>query len=129
MSNSVTEQKILNLNERRVNLVKDIVEFLTTDIDCHPERSELWDILTALRGPDFSDWNGETKAATTAVIRYKLGLRDGENAAGAICEPDSPKKVEFRKNLIVSGASWHFVSHAQNAFNALDLKWNELNEL
>lgn len=103
-------------------LLKQIVDFLNVADD---ESKKLWDILTALRGPD-SDID-DIKYATTSVIRKTIGLtcEGGENdKIGAIILSDSYNKCETRQSDL---KSWHFDSHVRSAFDTLGLKWEEVN--
>lgn len=101
----------------------------------------VWDLLTALRGPDFRDTIDclgyfQVKESTTAVIRYAIG---GSSKSGYICLPDTIAKVEIRRMLrdyfqkihstdLGWEGKFHFVKHAMKAFEVLGLKWDELNE-
>lgn len=90
---------------------------------------ELWDILTALRGPD--DCDELDKEATTGVIRWALlGYDAGEEDEGekrvfwsSVFAPDSKEKAAHRRNMDRT----HFSQHALRAFEALGLKWREVN--
>jgi hypothetical protein len=62
------------------SLVTEIVDFLNHS----GEAEQLWQILTALRGPD--DDNDFIKDHTTARFRYALGLHDTGRAT-VIAEP------------------------------------------
>lgn len=93
----------------------------------------LWDVLTALRGPDYENVSYKTKDATTGVIRYALlGAFAGVGGLDphtrhlhrAIFGPDREEYVKIRDEMRVS----HFCYHARSAFTALGLKWNEVNE-
>lgn len=89
-------------------------------------RQEIWDILTGLRGPDYNDNNYNDKRATTAVVRNEvLGIK---NLAGILVDvfKDSDDRATHRVKS--SFDSHRFKMHAQNAFKALGLKWNEVNE-
>lgn len=93
------------------------------------ESEILWDVLTALRGPD--DENENDKRATTEVIRYRLfgnagrESSDGQrNLNGCLYGPDSESYVKIRERLPPS----HFKGHAKKAFDALGLSWREVNE-
>ncbi len=91
---------------------------------------QLWDVVSALRGPDNGLW--DLKDATTNVIRYTLGFRQTTLHRGVTleaqnvfcCNPDSEIFVEIRKNINLFG---HFESHCKKAFDALGLKWTEVN--
>lgn len=100
-------------------LLKDLVKFLNVN---DKAAKDLWWILTALRGPDSHDMT--LKAATTCVIRHKLGIKDG-TGNGASVVPDNSASVNYRRS--VSPNDGHFFYHAADAFRALDLKWDENN--
>lgn len=90
----------------------------------------LWDILSALRGPDANPFTEgvspvDIKAATTAVIRKRLGF-NGYKVPFTV-ESDDTDKVKLRQDCEgVCGN--HFTKHAQMAFYYLGLKWDEVNE-
>jgi hypothetical protein len=70
----------------------------------------LWDVLTALRGPDSRDQN--LKERTTARIRYMaLGDAPGKDPNGVAISRASP---------IDASGSDHFCEHAQAAKEALE---------
>jgi hypothetical protein len=119
-------------------LVSEIVEYLHFEDE---DSTRLWDVLSALRGPDCSYETmqenaiyasgdvrlaedtrmNELKKATTAVIRHAIGMRINQ---GLVVRKDTPKFSELRRNL--TGYT-HFVSHLQRAFEALGLDWWETN--
>lgn len=91
---------------------------------------KLWDILTALRGPDAL--GSLTKNATTAVIRATAFPRtynskqEGEPFGGAILatfKKDQSGNVAIRQGI----DGGHFRSHAKYAFHALGLDWDKVN--
>lgn len=99
--------------------------------------TKLWDILTALRGPDFYDVSpaatgvyrcAPIKKSTTSVIRKTLGF-SALNDSGFIVDSDNPQSVTTRRNLADAMAleTYHFVRHAQKAFEALGLDWDAEN--
>ena len=80
---------------------------------------EIWDILTALRGPD--NYDHDLKKATTGLVRKAV--------FGSI---DLPMAIVTPRDFAVyvdkrTHSSGHFSNHAENAFNALGLKWDEVN--
>lgn len=83
----------------------------------------LWDVLSALRGPDLED-SEEIKNCTTAVIRAAIGMK-GEPILPAHIEADCAPLAERRIQLPLGG--YHFKCHAERAFKALGLKWFEIN--
>ena len=75
---------------------------------------DIWDILTALRGPD--DEDEEVKQATTAVIRNAaLGYLSVQRM-GAVYN------LEDVVRLSGEGRFGHFASHVRRAAAALDLE-------
>lgn len=114
--------------------LKEIVDYLNTGD--HDETRKLWDVLTALRGPD----NGHGKAVTTSVIRHAIGLyemnrfgvnveRDDDLSVKARIDYD-PDRVTTQKEEAEredSNYSYHFFFHARYAFRALGLQWGKLN--
>jgi hypothetical protein len=126
--------------ELKEMLVKT-TEFLQVGQHPHP----YWDIMSAMRGPDYSDINvvvnnvtfrhEAVKEATTGIIRY-AAFKNTNLHLGAITPKDRPNYVAIRKQLREDANlggdqyahKYHFYWHAQAAFNALGLKWDELNE-
>lgn len=108
------------------------------------ERKCLWNVLTALRGPDLEDVGKlnmrAVKHATTGVIRWHvLGpnagrfVNDDEAGVqhekyGCLYGPDSAAHLEVRKSLAGKSNLFHFFRHARDAFEALGLKWDAVNE-
>jgi hypothetical protein len=109
------------------------------------EKLRLWDILTALRGPDHL--SAHVKDATTALIRgavfgdvsRKMDIfnfavirsKDKEeyifNFAAVIRSEDKEEYVAARQNLFdtsVKGESSHFVRHTYDAFKTLGLNYS-----
>ena len=82
--------------------------------------ASLWEVLTALRGPDSGD--STAKLATTAVIR-KAAFPSEPNV-GAVYGEDTEHYLAYRTRLWADDdCNWHFTSHAQRAFRALGLEW------
>ncbi|HWY36161.1 MAG TPA: hypothetical protein VNX68_16065 [Nitrosopumilaceae archaeon] len=93
------------------------------------EGHKLWDILTALRGPDNEDRT--IKDEITAVIRNKA-LPSCDKYGAIVCS-DAPDSGRIRyaihtKAIVEHSDIIHFFFHAKRAFNALGLKWEEVNE-
>jgi hypothetical protein len=82
-------------------------------------KEQIWHILTALRGPD--DENYDLKNATTGLIR-KAVFGNIELTLAIVSKKDYTHYVDRRLS-----SSGHFASHAAAAFEALGLKWNEVN--
>lgn len=117
-------------------ITKRILEDIATSLSGSftPEGGELWDILTALRGPDNHDVL--LKEATTAVIRWKLGLpanSKGNNVGGATVNEDNSGFAELRRGIVAGIYSpdkplqFHFIHHARAAFQALGMSWDRVN--
>lgn len=85
------------------------------------ESKNLWKVLSALRGPD--DEYSSKKVATTAVIRWKIGLAQG--VVPADVEKDNRHSSELRKEVSLYN---HFERHAHDAFLALGMKWDAVNK-
>lgn len=88
----------------------------------HASSHQLWNILTALRGPDSN--RDDDKYASTCVIRAaalpKTFAKGKKNIPfGALMNYDSDIKADHR-NAILDG---HFKDHAKKAFATLDLRW------
>jgi hypothetical protein len=107
-------------------MLKQISRFLTPvykneGIVSREERVKLWNVLSALRGPDYGD-SQKTKAATTAVIRHHA-LGDSAVEDFALSRSDTLSSVNLRRKM----SGLHFTEHAVDAFLALGLNWHELN--
>ena len=87
------------------------------------DQKEIWDIITALRGPD-EPKKMIAKWATTALIRGRLGVKEAPGWGLAHCLHDS----NGLKNVRIEMGDGHFGLHIRKAFKALGLKWNEVNE-
>ena len=94
---------------------------------------ELWDILAAMRGPDYHpdgiSANDTLKENTSAVVRYAAF----GDSAKAWTWPDSDTRAAYRRNIALPGPDHmppqHFMSHMKTAFTALGLKWDENNKV
>ena len=100
--------------------LKAIEEMLTEEYS-----GALWDILTALRGPDSRD--RKIKYATTALIRSAaFPSRPCEDRS--VFGHDSKKLVKRRSSLFRQKKDYpHFREHISDAFKALGLKLFEVN--
>jgi hypothetical protein len=109
------------------NLLKRVVEYITND----PHGDELYNILTALRGPD--DANYDLKECTTAVLRNAVGLLGSVSTGGGYdSNEDSPKLMRRRKEFEAhrhddqGNAKFndrHFLAHIKQAFEAVGLDY------
>ncbi len=107
-------------------VLKGVVEFLNV---ADSEAIKLWQVLSALRGPDSESI--DAKEASTSVIRHAIGLTDTGNL---IINPDGEGKLAMRTDLDEGGwtklranTSFHFTHHTRQAFEVLGLKWDEVN--
>lgn len=108
------------------------------------EKKKLWDVLSALRGPDEAEIRGfyayDVKEATTTVIRDAVLGGSTSEAGLAVWEYASIDRdfsgAKDRRTTImpeyalppgVDKRPHHFLGHARNAFDALGLKWDEVN--
>jgi len=90
-----------------------------------PYSADLWDILSAIRGPDSR--NKTLKHATTTVIR-SVAFPSRPCEERSFYSDDSEKKSEIRKRLFKNKEDFnHFRQHCEAAFDALDLKLFEEN--
>ena len=95
-----------------------IVRFLNKGSD---DSRALWDVLSALRGPDFNENAQIIKRFTTSVIREKVGLEP--DMLPAEVRPDSVDGPAVRSEVPYG----HFYRHAYDAFHALGLDWPKTN--
>jgi predicted nucleic acid-binding Zn finger protein len=103
--------------------VKQLVNQIVTVLKGpRSEAKQLWDILTALRGPD--DGNTELKEITTSAIRAAIGL--GQNSVGALVSSSRPFGADFdlsaeltHELLANYKAQYHFALHYWQALQAL----------
>lgn len=96
----------------------DIIQELLLD---RPYSHDLWNVLTALRGPDSQD--GMLKRATTCVIR-KTAFPEEPTAGLSMFNPDSPELARDRAAFLNSlfRIAPHFEEHFKDAFESLGLK-------
>ena len=103
-----------------------------------PNGQQLWNVLTALRGPDYG--NDAHKDATVGIIRRvafpNLFVRG--SAHGAVAYDDYKAAVKVRSKLsklVLDRKSTkyqrylHFYRHVMWAFEALKLNWNNVNNM
>lgn len=103
-------------------MLRQLDRFFADNTVVTEEHHKLWDVLTALRGPDSCNMN--TKEATTAVIRHAV-FPQGRSNIPANIGMDDTWAAERRAKMKNNGS--HFWDHAWHAFNALGLKWNSTN--
>lgn len=115
-------------DEKLREVLNSIDEMLSKGWDSSSAGHKLWDILSALRGPD----NGEDslKYATTGIIRRKAFPKTftritGLSSTRAVSAPDSFEKLAVRREQ--ANAYDHFSRHYRRAFHSLGLSLGELN--
>ncbi len=124
------------------DVLKHIQSFLESDEIFSEEKRRLWDVLSALRGPDSED--STLKNSTTAVIRWHA-LGNSVRYVGAITGFDdddyaTERVKEERKhrryvgnmatdgNMATKRVYDHFHDHTINAFKALGLDYYNNND-
>lgn len=106
-------------------MLKELRTFFRTADD--KETAKLWDVLSALRGPDRPE-QYIYKAATTGVIRQFVLPPRSSRRCGLTVVGDDQSSVERRAKLTNARVRAHFYSHVRDAFDALGLKWDQVNE-
>lgn len=106
--------------------VKRVMDEIITVLNREDENAkDLWNILTALRGPDSG--HCELKKATTAVLRYNLGLGASHTPhlgywmqGTAMAVQGTLDLSEIRAELlsVYSDANLHFIQHFESAVQA-----------
>jgi hypothetical protein len=116
----MTKKKVLKpaVEAWRAELAR-IVRFLNKG---NEGSKKLWFVLTALRGPDVLGLWRE-KDATTSVIRYASGIYEHTNLPASV-HRDGADGAAIREAM----KHGHFRRHAESAFIALGLMWDERNE-
>ncbi len=120
---------------RQTNTARGVLDLIDERLVNLPpqERAKLWDVLTALRGPDFEDKNEELKKATTCHIRSKafplcrqasVDYKDHTDQAtvylyGLAYFAKNPKPVKIDYVPFGSGKH-HFMDHLNRAAHALN---------
>jgi len=95
----------------------------------YEEQKVLWDVMSALRGPDNDDLT--LKHATTSIIRQKLFGTYCTLGGYVDINGDTLQRVELRQanqHINYCHPNRHFLMHAQRAFETLGLNWEALNE-
>ena len=96
--------------------LKEIVDFLNEN-KLNAEGRRLWDVLTALRGPDSND--GNLKRQTTARLRGAIGLQDNLTYFISNEKPEYVNvEAAFKENPYFS---FHFGEHFNSALAAVRL--------
>lgn len=113
------------------SLLNQLDQFFASEDITDKEKQKLWDVLSALRGPD-AETEG-MKHATTSIIRSHAlpeACRPGQYLEDALdVNYDNPEHLKLRQShMYNTGQFNHFRHHALRAFNALGLTYAELNE-
>jgi len=109
----VTKVALTGKERSARKMLASIVKFLQVgDI----ESSDLWAILTALRGPDSG--NDELKRATTSRLRHAIGLREYES--GPFWGHFHTSQDPLTRTIYAYDKSVHFVTHFNSAVDTLD---------
>lgn len=124
-------KRIVKVRKPKVTLPETFKEMLEINrwffLNADEEHASKYaDVLSALRGPDNCNQTG--KWATTCLIRRAfLGdhYYESNQNGWEIIDQDNKVHLKTRKNLKES----HFSRHAQFAFDALELDWNDVNDL
>lgn len=106
--------------------VLDLIrEFYLSEDVSDDEKGSLWDVLSALRGPDSE--SADMKDTTTAVIR-QAAFGDLFDEFPAIMHRDDKEGAVYRGKMESAmhrgKGNAHFYRHARAAFHALELDWN-----
>lgn len=103
--------------EQAKKLLRNVVEFINYDDSVS---RNVWDILTALRGPDNN--NDVLKELTTCRLRFKLGFKEGDSL-GFIVNSDgvplAPALEAVKNRYGVGAVSIHFQGHFDKAIQAV----------
>ena len=124
-------KKTVKVSKSRVKMPETFQEmleinrqfFLNADED---QVSKYADVLSALRGPDNQNYKAKL-AATCPIRRVFLGdkYHESNQRNWELVDQDNEVLLKIRKRLKES----HFSRHAAFAFDALGLKWDEVNDL
>jgi hypothetical protein len=106
-------------------VLQPVVDFLNDESQLERVRAELWDILSALRGPDSG--NVQLKEQTTERIRYAIGLKGPEKfgnseqigVAGKILISTNPLPEQEKAFFVAKAESEHFAHHVAEAIKAI----------
>ena len=102
-------------------MLEGLRTFFNDDFIDFEERRKLWNVLTALRGPDTQD--RESKLACVSLIRRAVAGQSFVDFGG-YNRFDSEEDVEIRRRMPES----HFQQHMRWAFAALELYWHKVND-
>lgn len=119
--------------EKAKEIIKSIVDFLNDNSDLYGYC--LWNILTALRGPDNIE-DEELKLITTARLRYLIGIKTPHaltsdqtlrsfrsihdtEVSGWQGQLINSRKLNEAEEDMIKNLKWsHFKTHVKNAINA-----------
>jgi hypothetical protein len=108
----------------------DVLEVIDTHM-LTSQSGDLYDILTALRGPDTNDTRfNDLKIPITTIVRYAVCKKSKAHFKGLI-ENDTEQKAKMRVDVYseLRHTHGHFLDHAKAAFHALGLSWDKVNDI
>ena len=109
----------------RPKTLRQALDAIQKMLDGQPYSLELWNVLTALRGPDSR--NKRIKYATTAVIRQAAFPKKPTDASSVFCS-DTFLRAMRRRALFRNREDLnHFREHVRDAFAALGLQIGGVN--
>lgn len=124
-------EPVVKTKQEKVREILDLIDnALATESRVVAE--DVWDVLSALRGPDAESAVAfEIKLATTAVIRkvaFPRLFAGNTLFSKAMSRFDDEGKLETRSRDTRTVVGWHFHNHVANAFYSLGLKYEEVNK-
>lgn len=104
--------------QRAKKIIDDAVAlFNAIDSNAYFPGRNLWNVLTALRGPDSEDQ--ELKRKTTSNLRGAIGMDQFTTNTGAIVTKDNVLELEEQDDLMRTERTSHFGYHYRMATKAL----------
>lgn len=101
--------------------LRQALDYIQEMLDGKSYSMDLWNVLTALRGPDSRD--RKIKYATTALIRSAaFPKRPCEDLS--VFGDDAPHLAQRRRDIRDLN---HFREHVKDAFDSLGLDWEGVN--
>jgi hypothetical protein len=108
-----------------VNNLRQALDCIQYMLDGKPYSAALWDVLSAIRGPDCR--NHSLKTATTMVIR-DAAFPKHPCEERSFYAKDNAKSASRRKKMFSKkGGRPHFREHVRDAFECLGLSLFEVN--
>jgi hypothetical protein len=120
-------RKRVNKPRSAKEMLKILRDFMKSGANYTEEQRKVWDVITALRGPDESIKRYHDKAASTTVLRYAL-LGDSTAAFGyADIYSDHNERAKHRQQM--ETVDDHFGHHIRLGFKGLGLDWECANRI